>query len=106
MGQCIFSDLSRKILVGFPCEKEPPGNARAPLQHEGGGSSEAVGPGDEAVPSLPAGDRAAHRVRALRVPGQGEERPGAAGGQSSAACLNFYCFFKVTKAPLGVTERP
>lgn len=79
------------MLVGFPCVEEPAGNTRAPLQHEGGGSSEAVGPGDEAVPSLPAGDRAAHRVRALRVPRQGESL-----GRAELSCH---------KTPLGLTER-
>lgn len=44
------------------------------FQDQRGRRREAVGPGDEALPGLPAGDGAAGGVRALRVPRQSERR--------------------------------
>lgn len=68
------------------------------FQHEGGGSCEAVGSGDEAVPSVPAGERAAGGVRALRLQGQGER--GA--GRGSIGVLEELCLPPPAHSPLVV----
>lgn len=53
-------------------------------QDEGGRSSEALGSGDETMPSLPAGDRAAGGVRAVGVQRQGETSTSFPRSSSSA----------------------
>lgn len=78
----------------------------ASFQHEGGGSCEAVGSGDEAVPSVPAGERAAHRVRALRLQGEGERAAGASRGlggrrTEELVVLGELCLPRPAGSPLG-----